>query len=68
MDVPNPLIPENPDWTGFFDFGAPWFPGFENPWGENGDVPLMAPFDKRVSNAHKTCKALDDYNSNGNIH
>jgi len=47
MDVPNPLIPENPGWTGFYDFGAPWLPGYENPWVEKADEPLMAPFDKR---------------------
>ena len=50
LSVPDPLIPNNPEWTGFWEFGQPWFEGFENPWNEIYDVEKMAPFDKAVSN------------------
>ena len=45
LRVPDPLIDQNPDWTGFWDFGAPWNPGNDNPW---VDGTLMAPFDQEV--------------------
>jgi beta-glucanase (GH16 family) len=43
LRVPDPLIDENPDWTGFWDFGAPWNPGNQNPWVDGTN---MAPFDQ----------------------
>ena len=46
LRVPDPLIDENPDWTGFWDFGAPWNPGNDNPWVDGTN---MAPFDQEVT-------------------
>nr|UCK81490.1 coelomic cytolytic factor-1 [Arenicola marina] len=43
LSVPNPQIDQNPSWTGFYDFGAPWNPPPTNPW---ADGSLMAPFDQ----------------------
>ena len=45
-NFPNPLIPNNPDWTGWYDFGAPYADGITNPGWDN----LVAPFDQEVGN------------------
>ena len=52
LDVPYPLIDQNPDWAGFFEFGKPWYTIDENdpsqnPWNVN-NYPLFVPFDTKV--------------------
>lgn len=47
LNVPDPLIDENEDWEGFFDFGSPWEDNDFNPWDPSNE-PLMVPFDNQV--------------------
>ena len=53
LNVPDPLIPDNEEWEGFFEFGKPWTTINEsdpeqNPWRINNN-PDLAPFDSEVS-------------------
>ncbi|CAH1778112.1 unnamed protein product [Owenia fusiformis] len=41
---PDPLINDDPDWTGWWDFGAPWENNETNPW---ADESKMTPFDQK---------------------
>ena len=43
-NFPNPLIPNNPDRTGWYDFGAQYYEGITNPGWDNP----AAPFDQAV--------------------
>ena len=54
FNIPYPLIDENPNWTSFWDYGAPWDDGTANPWA-NGDDLQMTPFDQKVC---ITCKIM----------
>jgi len=43
LDVPYPLIDQNPDWVDFWEWGMPWNGGTTNPWAGSSN---LAPFDK----------------------
>jgi beta-glucanase (GH16 family) len=43
LDVPYPLIDQNPDWVDFWTWGQPWNPGTSNPWTSGSN---LAPFDE----------------------
>jgi hypothetical protein len=46
LDVPYPLIDQNPDWVDFWEWGKPWPGGVRNPWTSGSN---LAPFDRAVS-------------------
>ena len=57
LDVPSPLIDQNPEWEGFFEFGKPWETIDEedpsqNPWRVNNN-PELVPFDAQVIKKYK---------------
>lgn len=56
LDVPYPLIDQNPNWSGFWNFGAPWNAGTVDPW-VGGPYPLLTPFDQNVRIHNRTTSA-----------
>ena len=46
LDVPYPLIDQNPEWVDFWTWGQPWNGGTQNPWTSGTN---LAPFDRAVS-------------------
>ena len=58
LDVPYPLIDQNPDWEGYFEWGKPWYGIDEddpeqNPWRVHNEA-LMVPFDTQVRQLQPT--------------
>lgn len=43
LDVPYPLVSQNPTWVNFWEWGKPWAPDVSNPWTQGTN---LAPFDK----------------------